>query len=109
MELAHAAKLNLGSEWGIGESGVPGPHDHRSGVLAGTGFVAVVGPDEQRTGVLQVAPLSGPQPRRSANMLRFACAALDLMPHLQQVGEQESWRESIEKARLGLSFSVKSQ
>ena len=42
LELAHAAKLNLDTAWGVGESCVPGPKPHR-GCDAGSGFVAVAG------------------------------------------------------------------
>ena len=45
LELAHAAKFNLGTTWGIGDSCVPGPDPHRrTGQLAGSGYVAVAGP-----------------------------------------------------------------
>ena len=54
LELAHAAKFNLGTTWGIGESSVPGPDPHhRTGLLPGMGFVAVAGPTEELTGVLK--------------------------------------------------------
>ena len=44
LELAHAAKFNLGTVWGIGESSIPGPEAHpRTGLLPGMGFVAVAG------------------------------------------------------------------
>ena len=81
LELAHAAKLNLGTEWGIGESSVPGPKPHhRTGLLAGMGFVAVAGPTRETTGVLKVGPSDA---SRSENMARTARAAIDLMAHLQ--------------------------
>ena len=82
LELAHAAKLNLGTAWGVGESCVPGPEPHhRTGGLSGSGYVAVAGPKPEATGVLRLEPsdLS-----RSANMMRIAQAALDLMAHLQE-------------------------
>lgn len=82
LELAHAAKLNLGTDWGIGESGVPGPDAHpRTGYPAGMGFVAVVGPTSSRTGVLKLDPVG--ETGRADNMCRFAIAALDLMSHIQ--------------------------
>ena len=81
LELAHAAKFNLGTTWGVGESSVPGPNSHRrTGLLAGMGFVAVAGPTVETTGVLKVGPTDN---TRSENMCRFAQAALDLMAHLQ--------------------------
>lgn len=81
LELAHAAKYNLNTTWGVGESSVPGPHDHRrTGLPAGMGFVAVAGPTAETTGVLKVGPKDG---TRSQNMCSFAQGALDLMAHLQ--------------------------
>ena len=79
LELAHAAKLNLDTAWGVGESCVPGPKPHR-GCDAGSGFVAVAGPTRETTGVLK---LGASDASRGANMVRFASAALDLMSHLQ--------------------------
>lgn len=82
LELAHAAKLNLGTAWGIGESCVPGPEPHhRTGAPAGSGSVAVAGPTPETTGVLRLQPSSA---SRSANMLRVARASLDLMEQLQK-------------------------
>jgi len=81
LELAHAAKFNLGTDWGIGESGVAGPYNHpRTGYPAGMGFVAVVGPGEQG-GVLKTSPEDGSS--REHDMQRFALAALHLMSHIQ--------------------------
>jgi hypothetical protein len=81
LELAHAAKFNLGTQWGIGESGIagPGPH-HRTSLPSGMGFVAVAGPTPETTGVLK---LNASDQTRSENMVRFANGALDLMGHLQ--------------------------
>ena len=82
LELAHAAKLNLGTDWGIGESSVPGPDPHRrTGLLPGMGFVAVAGPSPETTGVLKVGPSDD---KRSVNMLRFAQAGVDLMHWLME-------------------------
>eukprot|EP00621_Florenciella_sp_RCC1693_P005711 CAMPEP_0182528274 /NCGR_PEP_ID=MMETSP1323-20130603/4408_1 /TAXON_ID=236787 /ORGANISM="Florenciella parvula, Strain RCC1693" /LENGTH=234 /DNA_ID=CAMNT_0024737375 /DNA_START=105 /DNA_END=809 /DNA_ORIENTATION=- len=84
LELAHAAKYNLGTTWGIGESGVPGPGGNpiheANGLLPGMGFVAVAGPTEQLTAVVKLDPSNA---TRGANMLRYANAALDLIAHLQ--------------------------
>ena len=81
LELAHAAKFNLNTTWGIGESSVVGPDAHRrTGLLPGMGFVAVAGSSPATTGVLKLDPRDL---TRSANMFRFAQAALDLMAHLQ--------------------------
>mmetsp|Transcript_30854 Transcript_30854/g.35181 ORF Transcript_30854/g.35181 Transcript_30854/m.35181 type:complete len:222 (-) Transcript_30854:154-819(-) len=83
LEIAHAAKLNLGTTWGIGESSVPGPGVHRrTGVPPGMGFVAVAGPTPETTGVMKLNPSS--ERTRSENMAHFANAALDLMSHLQE-------------------------
>ena len=50
LELAHAAKFNLGTSWGVGDSCVPGPDPHRrTGQLAGSGYVAVAGPHAVRS------------------------------------------------------------
>lgn len=82
LELAHAAKFNLGTDWGIGESGVPGPDAHpRSGLPAGISFIAVVGPSREETAVLKVDPVG--ETSRLENMSRFAMAALDLMSQVQ--------------------------
>mmetsp|Transcript_20538 Transcript_20538/g.23700 ORF Transcript_20538/g.23700 Transcript_20538/m.23700 type:complete len:209 (-) Transcript_20538:2959-3585(-) len=81
LEIAHAAKFNLHTTWGIGESGIPGPDVHRrSGLPPGMGFVAVAGPTEETTGVVKLNP-SGRS--RSENMMYFTKAALDLFLHLQ--------------------------
>eukprot|EP00947_MAST-08B_sp_MAST-8B-sp1_P002370 g2370.t1 len=83
LELAHAAKFNLGTDWGIGESGVPGPASHSgTGQPPGLGFVAVVGPTEETTGVLKINTPAETMSRME-NMARFAKGALDLLGHLQ--------------------------
>ena len=80
-ELAHAAKLNLDTTWGVGESGIPGPDAHRrTGLPAGMGFVAIAGPTAETTGVLKI---SASNATRGENMARFAQGALDLFGHLQ--------------------------
>ena len=85
LELAHAAKLNLGTTWGIGESCVPGPTPHhRTGQAVGSGYVAVAGPDRNVSGVLRLEETDPAVTTRLENMVRFARAALDLMAHLQQ-------------------------
>ena len=82
LELAHAAKFNLNTTWGIGESCVVGPEPHhRTGQPGGSGYVAVAGPGPETTGVLKLDPSDA---QRSDNMLRVAQAALDLMEHLQE-------------------------
>ena len=44
LELAHAAKFNLDTTRGVGDSCVPGPDPHRrTGQPAGSGYVAVAG------------------------------------------------------------------
>ena len=83
LELAHAAKFNLGTTWGIGESCVAGPEPHhRTGQAAGSGYVAVAGPGPEQTGVLKLEPSDA---TRSDNMLRIVQAALDLMERLQGI------------------------
>ena len=84
LEIAHAAKFNLNTDWGIGESGIVGPESHRrSGLPPGMGFVAVAGPTPEQTGVMKLNPSNR---SRSQNMHVFANAALDLMLHLQKKG-----------------------
>ena len=81
LELAHAARLNLDTTWGVGESGIPGPDAHRrTGLPAGMGFVAIAGPTAETTGVLKI---SASNASRGENMARFAQGALDLLGHLQ--------------------------
>ena len=81
LELAHAARLNLDTTWGVGESGIPGPDAHRrTGLPAGMGFVAIAGPTAETTGVLKI---SASNATRGENMARFAQGALDLFGHLQ--------------------------
>ena len=81
LELAHAAKINLKTHWGIGESGLAHQH-HRSGDPAGLCFVAVAGPTKETTGVLRLAPRGGGN--GAEHMVRFTEAAVDLMRHLQE-------------------------
>ena len=82
LELANAARLNLGTTWGVGESSVPGPQPHRrTGSPPGEGFVAVAGPTAATTGVLRLQP---GHYDRSENMFRFATGALDLLALLQK-------------------------
>ena len=82
LELANAARLNLGTTWGVGESSVPGPGAHRrTGSPAGEGYVAVADPTAETTGVLRLKPGDH---GRSENMFRFATGAMDLMRLLQK-------------------------
>ena len=83
LEIAYAAKYNLNTTWGIGESGICGPDSHPKSMMPpGMGFVAVAGPCELTTGVIKLNPSSSRS--RSENMMYFTNAALDLMKHLQQ-------------------------
>lgn len=85
LELAHAAKFNLGTAWGIGESGHTTLHP-KSGIPAGTCFVAVAGPCANTTGVLRLNPVreevGGGREKVIDHMVRFTEAAVDLMRHL---------------------------
>jgi nicotinamide mononucleotide (NMN) deamidase PncC len=81
LELAHAAKFNLGAQWGIGQAGVVSTSTSSTQHFPpGFGFVAVAGPTAETTGVLKLPPSKG---NRTEHMLRFAEAALDLMSTLQ--------------------------
>ena len=45
VQLARAARIALGSEWGVGETGVAGPTPNSRGVSPGVCAIAVVGPN----------------------------------------------------------------
>ena len=45
IELATAARTTMGTDWGIGETGVAGPTPNSRGVVAGVSALAVAGPD----------------------------------------------------------------
>lgn len=84
LELAHAAKINLKTHWGIGESGFAETH-HRTGDPAGLCYVAVAGPTKETTGVLRLSPRGeGEGGGMGEHMVRFTEASIDLMQHLQK-------------------------
>jgi PncC family amidohydrolase len=71
--LAHAAAAKLETTWAIGESGAAGPAGSRYGDPAGHVWVAVAGATDSTRHLL-----TGSEDR-SANMVAFAAAALDLL------------------------------
>lgn len=73
IHLARAARVHLGSTWGIGEGGASGPSGNPYGDPAGHAWVAVSGPAEAAVNVL-----TGDDDR-VANMVAFAVAALELL------------------------------
>jgi PncC family amidohydrolase len=70
--LARAIRARLETTWGIGEAGAAGP-PNRYGDPAGHAWLAVAGPAEATRHVLTGVD------DRSANMVSFAVAALDLL------------------------------
>lgn len=71
--LAEAARVHMGSTWGIGEGGAAGPSGNRYGDSSGHAWVAVSGPTDVARNVLTGSD------DREANMVSFAVAALDLL------------------------------
>jgi PncC family amidohydrolase len=71
--LARAAAARLETTWAIGESGAAGPAGSRYGDPPGHVWVAVTGPVSSTRHML-----TGSE-ERSANMVAFAAAALDLL------------------------------
>ncbi len=71
--LAEAARVHMGSTWGVGEGGAAGPSGNRYGNPAGHAWVAVSGPGDAARHVL-----TGDDDRES-NMAAFAVAALELL------------------------------
>jgi nicotinamide-nucleotide amidase len=73
LHLARSAVARLGATWGIGEGGAAGPTGNRYGDPPGHAWVAVAGASEATGHVL-----TGDDDR-AANMVAFACAALELL------------------------------
>lgn len=72
LELARAAQQRLNADWGLAETGAAGPGGNRYGDAAGHVCVAIAGPVEF------VRTFETGDSDRSANMQRFAEAALTL-------------------------------
>ena len=70
---ARTIRDNLGTTWGLGETGASGPTGNRYGDSAGHACFAVAGPVER------VLTLETGDADRDANMWVFARAALDLL------------------------------
>ena len=99
IELAAAARSTLGTDWGIGETGVAGPGNNSRGVVPGVTALAVVGPGGL-VATKMVVPSSklssdrdaygepdyrtNPVPR-DQNMGLFADAAMELLLEQLQV------------------------
>ena len=73
LHLARAARLRLGADWGLGETGAAGPSGNRYGDPPGHTCIAVSGPLEK------ALTLATGSDRREENMWAFASAALDLL------------------------------
>lgn len=71
--LAHAAAARLATTWAIGESGAAGPSGSRYGDPPGHVWVAVTGAADSTRHLLTGSA------QRSANMVAFAAAALELL------------------------------
>lgn len=71
---ADAARIRLGADWGIAETGATGPTGNPYGDPAGHSWVAAAGPD----GIRAAHVLTGDDDRR-ANMAAFAVRALELV------------------------------
>ncbi len=79
--LARSARMRLGADWGIGETGAAGPAGNRYGDPVGHSCVAVSGPVEMAITV------STGMSDREQNMQAFAVAALGLLTRC--VGDQQ--------------------
>jgi len=73
LQLARAVRRQLGTTWGLSETGATGPTGNRYGDAAGHACIAVVGPVEQAITV------ETRQANREMNMWTFANAALELL------------------------------
>jgi PncC family amidohydrolase len=73
LRLAEAARACLDAVWGIGETGAAGPTGNRYGDAPGHTCIGVAGP-VSRTVTLETGIAD-----RTANMLAFAAAALEVM------------------------------
>jgi len=70
---ARAVREQLGTTWGLSETGATGPTGNRYGDAAGHACIAVAGPVER------VITVETGQPDREANMWAFARAAIELL------------------------------
>ena len=71
--LAKRVRANLGTTWGLSETGASGPTGNRYGDAAGHACIAVSGPVEA------VITVETGSPDREANMWEFARRALELL------------------------------
>lgn len=74
LHLARAAKVRLGADWGIGETGAAGPTGNRYGDPPGHTCIGVVGPEGEWAQTVQTGKTD-----RGENMEAFAQAAFDLL------------------------------
>jgi nicotinamide mononucleotide (NMN) deamidase PncC len=81
--VARAVRARLDATWGLCETGAAGPTGNRYGDAAGHACFAVAGPLER------AVTLETGGAERSANMWRFAAAALELLE--AAVGEAGDW------------------
>ena len=73
LRMARAVRQQLGTTWGLSETGATGPTGNRYGDPAGHACIAVAGPVEQ------VISVETRQSGREANMWTFTAAALELL------------------------------
>jgi len=73
LRVARAVRQQLGTTWGLSETGATGPTGNRYGDPAGHACIAVAGPVEQ------VISVETRQSGREANMWTFTAAALELL------------------------------
>ena len=73
IHLARSAKLRLGADWGIGETGAAGPTGNRYGDAPGHSCIGVSGPVER------AITIETGSDARAENMSAFAAAALELL------------------------------
>jgi len=73
LRMARAVRQQLGTTWGLSETGATGPTGNRYGDPAGHACIAVAGPVEQ------VITVETRHSGREANMWTFTAAALELL------------------------------
>ena len=73
LRMARAVRQQLGTTWGLSETGATGPTGNRYGDPAGHACIAVAGP------VAQVITVETRHSGREANMWTFTAAALELL------------------------------
>ena len=89
--LAQAARRQLATTWGLGETGAAGPTGNRYGDAAGHCCIAVAGAIE-RAITLETASAD-----RASNMHAFAQAALQLLVEVLEAYMPSTWRYTIEQ------------